>query len=706
VQKVGDRRGLGLGTAAAAALGLVVAAITSGASPAGAAPVPEVQLVVQLAASAAVHPGGVLDGLPGSLPRFATGNRWSLSVPAGEVGITLARLRADHRVLYASQVGRVHATDVPNDPCFTTSCGGPSSSGAKVISGNPGEPGAPETFSGEQLVSASQHDLIQIGAPAAWSMTHGSTGVKVAVLDSGVDTNQQDLAGGRVAVGPNECIGDDSACGGVTSTNSDNNGHGTHVTGTVGASTANGTGVSSLGWNTSVETFKVLDSMGDGSTLDLATGIRDAVAAGASVINMSLGNPPCSVDPTSCGPDPDTMAAVEFAQQHNVVVVAAAGNGTGGFFGGSTEPTYPASYPGVLSVASVDGSGSTSTFSEYGSAANIAAPGENVLSTWNDPDNRTYAVLTGTSMATPHVAAAAALVRAYAPSLSAAQVVSVLETTAGPVQGHSIAGGLLNVPAALSAAVSGSAYNGYRLAGSDGSVYPFGADPYFGDVAGAPLARPIVATAGTPDHAGYWTAASDGGVFTFGSAGFYGSTGAFRLNRPIVGMAPTRDGHGYWLVASDGGIFAFGDAVFHGSTGGFHLNQPIVGMAATPDGGGYWLVASDGGIFAFGDARFFGSTGAMRLNKPVVGMAATPDGGGYWLVGSDGGIFAFGDAHFYGSTGSFQLNQPVVAILGSSQGAGYLLAASDGGLFAFGDARFEGSTGGQPIPGPVVGLAA
>jgi hypothetical protein len=128
------------------------------------------------------------------------------------------------------------------------------------------------------------------------------------------------------------------------------------------------------------------------------------------------------------------------------------------------------------------------------------------------------------------------------------------------------------------------------------------------------------------------------------------ATGA-PLNKPVVGMAATPDGQGYWLVASDGGIFNYGDAAFFGSMGAMTLNKPIVGMAPTPDGKGYWLVASDGGIFNYGDAAFFGSAGAMTLNKPIVGMAPTPDGKGYWLVASDGGIFNYGDAVFDGSAG-------------------------------------------------------
>jgi len=161
---------------------------------------------------------------------------------------------------------------------------------------------------------------------------------------------------------------------------------------------------------------------------------------------------------------------------------------------------------------------------------------------------------------------------------------------------------------------------------------------------------------------GYRMVGSDGGVFDFGAAPFCGSEGGIALDASIVGMAQTGDGLGYWLAAQDGGVFAFGDAGFWGSMGGRALHAPVVGIAATPDGRGYWLVASDGGVFALGDAVFLGSMGGHVMNAPVVGTAATPDGGGYWLVASDGGVFAFGDAAFHGSLGGQPSAAPVVGM--------------------------------------------
>ena len=229
-------------------------------------------------------------------------------------------------------------------------------------------------------------------------------------------------------------------------------------------------------------------------------------------------------------------------------------------------------------------------------------------------------------------------------------------------------------------------------AGADGHVATPVALACHGSLLGAPLNKPIVGMAATPDQGGYWLLGADGGVFSFGDAQFYGSTGNLTLNKPVVGMAPTPDGKGYWFVAADGGVFNYGDAQFYGSTGNRILNKPVVGMAATPDGKGYWLVASDGGIFAFGDAGFYGSTGSLVLNQPVVAMAATAAGNGYWLAAADGGIFSFGTTTFFGS--GPQLVQGVTdfnSFAASTDGGGYIMANSSRSyLLNFGDARYGG----------------
>ncbi|MDA8046089.1 MAG: S8 family serine peptidase [Actinomycetota bacterium] len=637
------RRALGRGMTAVAVASLMAASLVASSSrPAAASPAHpapgaggRVTIVAQFASDTPV-PGLRAAAALGVTPQAEPARRYVATVPAGSAAAEVARLRAQAGVRYAEISDPVHATGVsPDDVCYVVGC-------SAEIDGNPAN-----------TTVANQAYLNTIDAPAAWGVSTGS-GVKVAVLDTGADANHPDLQG-KIIKETNLC-GADPACADTSS--GDDNGHGTHVTGILAADTDNTIGVASVGWNVQVDVYKVLDAFGDGYTSDVDTAIYDAVAAGDRVINLSLANYSCQQNAADCGPDPDEQAAVEYAIAHNVVVVAAAGNGYNG--PGDEGATYPASYPGVLAVAATDNSGAVANFSQWGRAANIAAPGVGIVSTWNDGN---YAILDGTSMSTPQVSAAAALVIAHRPSLSAQQVVQILETTARPTRGgEPINGGLLDVGAAVRSLGTPSSYLGYDMAGADGSVYSFGSVGEFGSVAGAHLAQPVVSEALMGNGQGYWLVAADGGVFSFGSAGFHGSTGGIRLARPVVGMAATPDGKGYWLVASDGGIFAFGDAGFYGSTGGVRLNQPVVGIAPSGDGRGYWLAASDGGIFGFGDAGFHGSTGGVDLARPVVGMAATPSSQGYWLVAADGGVFSYGDARFYGSTGGATLPGPVVAV--------------------------------------------
>ena len=587
--------------AVAAVLVASLSSVLAGSAPASAA-TGKLTVVVQFDSGAA-HPASTVQAAGVARAAAAPHNRYVMQVSSADVSSVLSRFNSTPGVRFAEVAQPVHSTATPNDPCDNAGCLAADESGTTAV--------------------RTEGYLSTIGAPQAWDVSKGD-GVTVAVLDSGVDPNNPDLQG-KIVAQHNICA-TDPQCGDTN--NNDDAGHGTHVSGILAADTNNGTGVASLGWNVKLDEYKVLNSTGGGNTADVATAIYEAVAAGDRVINMSLANYSCQADPTDCGPDPDEQTAVEYAIAHNVVVVAAAGND------GFASAAYPASYPGVLSVAATDNSGVVQPFSQWGSAANIAAPGLNIVSTWptypvQNPDGtpspcQTLCVETGTSMATPQVSAAAALLISHDPALSGPQVTELLEGTARPTTGgHPINGGLLDVPAALAAESNPPhSYRGYELAGSDGSVYSFGSVGAFGDAAAVHLAKPIVGTAMKPDGLGYWLVASDGGIFTYGNAGFYGSTGGIHLNQPVVGMAPTPDGRGYWLAASDGGIFSYGDAGFYGSAGSLNLAKPVVAMTASPDGHGYWLFASDGGVFNYGDARFYGSTGGTALPAPVVAAAS------------------------------------------------------------------------------------
>ncbi|HZQ28328.1 MAG TPA: S8 family serine peptidase [Acidimicrobiales bacterium] len=576
-----------------------------------------------------------------------------------KVAAALAKLSRDPRVEYAEPNATYRALEVPDDTCINTPCGSP----------GPGR-SSPNT----------QWAPARIDAYRAWDVSHGSSNVLVAVLDSGVDDTHPDLAG-KVVIGPKFT---DPNTGAVCD-------HGTHVAGIITAIPNNTKGVAGIGWDTRVLSIKVLgdDTTQDcpGSLFAIAQGINAAVQMGAKVINMSLGG---SFDSRTL------REAVRNAQANGVLVVAAAGNEGQAQSGNPVE--YPAAYTGVISVAATGADDRITFYSEHGPWVTMAAPGDFIVSTVPGND---YAVMRGTSMATPHVAAAAGLLFGAIPGINAAEVASRLELTSDdiPGAGTDIRYGRLNMYRALT-----TAGPGYWMTASDGGVFSFGNSQFYGSTGSIRLNQPIVAMAASPRRKGYWFVAKDGGIFNYGDARFFGALGNQKLPAPIAGMAAMPDGQGYFMVGATGIIYAFGSASGFGDASGLRLNAPIVGMTVTPSGNGYWLVAADGGVFTFGDATEFGSMGGQPLNKPIVGMTTTPSGQGYWLVASDGGMFSFGDARFFGSMGGQFLSQPIVGMKSTPSGLGYWLVASDGGMFSFGDARFFGSMGGIPLNKPVVGM--
>jgi subtilisin family serine protease len=557
-----------------------------------------------------------------------------------------------------------------------------------------------------------------------WPTQQGQ-GVLVAVVDTGLR-----FGGSETPVNVRTDIDYDFVHDDLVA--EDENGHGTHITGTIAQRTGtpgntndpNGLSVAGVAPLASIVPVKVLDRLGEGSVSDTAAGIIYAADQGAKVINLSLGGdysrPLCD--------------AVAYAAKKALVVAASGNEAEGGF----VPVSYPGACPQAMGIGGLRYDGTRAPYSNAGCELAATGPGgdlsftgrlfprngaqedprNGILQESYDPgklDNNGFGFFfdSGTSMAAAHAAGAAAVLLGMNPAPDLATVRRALLASTrdlGPIGPDDEYGaGALDLASAVSMVQSGTVPTprdslGYWMVATDGGIFAFGDAGFFGSTGDLVLNSPIVGMARTVTGRGYWMVAADGGIFTFGDAKFFGSTGNLKLNSPIVGMAPTGTGQGYWLVARDGGIFAFGDAAFLGSAGGTALNKPIVAMATDRTGEGYWLVASDGGIFAFGDAPFLGSTGNIRLNQPIVTITPTPTSSGYWLVASDGGIFAFGDAPFLGSTGNIRLNRPILGMASTCFGTGYWMVASDGGIFSFGNAPFLGSTGDLRLNRPVVGM--
>lgn len=236
--------------------------------------------------------------------------------------------------------------------------------------------------------------ITQINADDVWSNNTGA-GIKVAIIDTGIQSNHPDLA--------------DNVKGGIRfymrgftlyndSKWEDDHGHGTHVAGTI-AGLDNTIGVVGVAPNAELYAVKVLDRSGSGSWEAVAAGIRWAADNGMDVASMSLGG--------SSGTS-GLASAVSYALAAGVVLVAAAGN-SGDGNPSTTEISYPAAYSGVIAVGATSSSNAVASWSSSASYVALCAPGVSVFSTYK---GSTYATLSGTSMATPHVSGTAALVLA------------------------------------------------------------------------------------------------------------------------------------------------------------------------------------------------------------------------------------------------------------------------------------------------------
>lgn len=242
----------------------------------------------------------------------------------------------------------------------------------------------------------------------AWQYTMGTPSTVVAVVDSGVNAAHPDLLG-RILDGYDFVNDDEEAL--------DDHGHGTHIAGLIAANANNGTGSAGLCPLCSILPIKVLNASNVGTWSDVAAGIVYAVDHGAQIINLSLGG-------TSNAPV--VQAAVDYATQHNVLIVAAAGNSR------SDTPFYPAALEDVIAVSATRQDDTRWSLSNFGSWVDVAAPGYTIYSTYHDLNNYYggYIFMSGTSMAAPHVAGLAGLLLSQNPERTAADLRRILLETA------------------------------------------------------------------------------------------------------------------------------------------------------------------------------------------------------------------------------------------------------------------------------------
>lgn len=307
--------------------------------------------------------------------------------------------------------------------------------------------------------------MVKISAPAAWDLTTGSSSVVIADIDTGIRYTHQDLAAnmwtnsGEIS---NNGI-DDDGNGFVDDYYGydffyndpdpmDENGHGTHTSGTIGAVGNNLVGVVGVNWNVRLMAIKIYSPAGTDTTSAMLINAYNYVlmmknrGINIRVTNNSYGG--CN---EACGYDQATKEAIDRLGAAGILNVFAAGNSNQNI---ETNPFYPASYtsPSILVAASSTSDDSRSSFSNYGIiSTDIAAPGSSILSTYNG-SNSSYTTLNGTSMATPHVAGAAALLAGYNPSLSPASIKATLMNTVDLLPAWSTlvrSGGRLNVSRAL-----------------------------------------------------------------------------------------------------------------------------------------------------------------------------------------------------------------------------------------------------------------
>lgn len=294
---------------------------------------------------------------------------------------------------------------------------------------------------------------VDVNAEKAWEIQTGTREKIIAVIDTGIDYTHPDLVdnmwvneaeqNGKAGVDDdnNGVVDDIYGYNAITGTGNakDDQGHGSHCAGTIGARANNGIGVAGVNWNVRMMAVKFLDAGGSGSLADAIKAIDYATKMGAHVMSNSWGGG---------GFSQTLLDAIKRSNEAGAIFIAAAGNE---YNNNDNSPTYPSTYQveNVMSVAAIDNRGAKADFSNYGKkTVHLGAPGVNVMSTTGG----SYKSFSGTSMATPHVAGVAALLWANEPNLTAAQIKERLVATVRPLasmKGKTRTGGIVDAYGAL-----------------------------------------------------------------------------------------------------------------------------------------------------------------------------------------------------------------------------------------------------------------
>ena len=371
-------------------------------------------------------------------------------IPSGTVEKIISTYKNDPRFEYIEPDYIITLEDVEKPSSATES-----SEKITPQATTPNDPGYSQLWGLNNIGQSGGTADADIDAPEAWDIQKGNQNLVIGVIDTGVDYDHPDLSA-NIWTNPGEIAGDgidndsngyiDDVRGWDFAYNDNNpmdvHGHGTHVAGTIAGKGNNGVGVTGVAWNAKIMPLKFLNDSGSGSLSNAILAINYATAKGVKLTNNSWGGG---------GYSQALYDAINTAGQQGALFIAAAGNDYGN--NNDITPAYPASYnlSNIISVASTTRTDGLSSFSNIGATTvDLGAPGSDIYSAW---PNSTYNTISGTSMASPHVTGAAALLWSQNPTWTAQQVKNRLMSTGDSISalnGKTVSGKRLNINNALS----------------------------------------------------------------------------------------------------------------------------------------------------------------------------------------------------------------------------------------------------------------